>query len=169
MKNMNKVLIVTTMLFLSMFKSQADNSSVTVSSGYVSEYLVNGVARSASSAFIGVAAQKSTKYVDIGVNGTLLPDSNFDQSHWGLTLGNDLIKSDTGALNLTFGATRHQSGIVNIPNSTEFDVKLTLDNKYIVPYVRGTYDIDLELGGFFGGVYRVQELPLGAVIVPSVE
>lgn len=167
---MNKLLNVTALILaLSIFKVSADDSSVTVSSGYVSEYLVNGVARSEGSAFVGVNANKSTKYVDIGVNGTLLPDSEFDQSHWGLTLGNNLIESGENALNLTIGATRHQSGVFGIPNSTEFDAKLTLNNKYIVPYVRGTYDIDLEVHGFFGGLYRVQELPLGAVIVPAVE
>lgn len=167
---MNKLLNITTLILaLSFFKASADESSVTVSSGYVSEYLVNGVARSEGSAFVGVNANKETKYVDIGVNGTLLPDSEFDQSHWGLTLGNNLIESGDNSLNLTVGATRHQSGVTGIPNSTEFDAKLTLNNKYIVPYVRGTYDIDLEIQGIFGGLYRVQELPLGAVIVPAIE
>jgi hypothetical protein len=167
---MNKLLsIAIALIAISNLNGQADESSVSVTTGYTSEYLVNGVARSGGSAFVGVNAEKSTKYVDIGVNGKLLPDSEYDQSHWGLTLGKDLIAADDAALNLTGGVTRHQSGVVGIPNSTEFDLQLTLDNKYIVPYVRGTHDIDLEQSGIFGGVYRIQELPLGAVIVPSVE
>jgi hypothetical protein len=145
------------------------DSSVSATIGYVSEYTVNGVARSEGSAFVGVAASKTTKWVDVGLSGILLPDSKFDQSHWTFDIGKDIVGGDDVSLKLGASITRHQSGGGLVPNSTEFGVKLILDNEYLVPYVRGMTDIDLEQSGYFVGVYRVQPLPFEIYVVPAIE
>jgi hypothetical protein len=56
-------------------------------------------------------------------------------------------------------ATRHQAGGFGIKNSTEFGVKLEAQNKWVTPYVRGAYDINLEQAGAGVGVYRTFALP----------
>lgn len=166
---MKKILVLVTIIGLCVTSTIASDASVGVSAGYNNQYVVNGVARSNDSAFVGVTAYKETEHIDVYFNGILLPDSAFDQSHWTAGLSKTVFDLKYLDVKVSADATRHQSGVIGVPNSTEFGAKLTLDNDYLVPYVRYTSDIDLDQSGWFAGVYRVQPLPLGFTVTPLVE
>jgi hypothetical protein len=166
---MKKVLVLLSLL-TSLAVIAGENANISVETGYNNQYTVNGVARAEDAAFVSVGAVKSLKYADVYLGGTLLPTGDSDQSHWTLGVGKEVeVWKDVFSARADATVTRHQAGGFGIPNSTEFGVKLALPNKLITPYVRGSFDIDLDQEGVFVGVERVQKLPLGFVITPAVE
>jgi len=169
MKNMFKSLVVMASLVVALSITAADNASVGVTAGYNNNYVVNGVVRNNASALIAVDASKSLKYADVYVKGTLLPNNELDQSHWTLGAGKTFSLFSDFTLQTEADVTRHQSGVAGIPNSTEVGAKLALNNKYVTPYVRGSYDYELDQTGVSAGLYRVQALHYGFTITPLVE
>jgi hypothetical protein len=166
---MKKVLVLLSVL-AALAVSAGDTSNLSVEAGYNNQYIVNGVSRSEGAAFVGVGAVKSLKYADVYLGGTLLANGDLDQSHWTLGTGKEVeVWKDVFSARADTTVTRHQAGNFGIPNSTEFGVKLTLPNKWATPYVRGSFDIDLDQKGAFVGIERAQKLPFGFVITPAVE
>ncbi len=175
---MKKLVLALLSLFVatSVVQSQeaaSNEASITVEAGYNNNYIVNGVARSEGAPFVGIGAIKSLKYGDVYIGGTLLPDDDggsVDQSHWTLGLGKGIEINEDFSLRLDGTVTRHQAGVVGIPNSTEFGVKAALVNPVVTPYVRYSADIDLDQNGWFVGAERPTELGLwGLVFNPSIE
>jgi len=166
---MKKVLVLLSVL-AALATSAGDNANISVEAGYNNQYIVNGVSRSEGTAFVGVGAVKSLKYADVYLGGTLLANGDLDQSHWTLGAGKEVdVWKDVFSARADATVTRHQSGNFGIPNSTEFGAKLALPNKLATPYVRGSFDIDLDQKGAFVGIERAQKLPFGFVITPAVE
>lgn len=169
MKNMFKSLMAIASLVVALSITAADNASVGVTAGYNNNYVVNGVVRNNASALIAVDASKTLKYADVYFKGTLLPNNNLDQSHWTVGTGKSFDLFSDFVLRTETDATRHQSGVAGIPNSTEFGAKLALKNSYVTPYIRGSYDYNLDQTGVSVGLYRVQALPFGFTVTPLVE
>lgn len=169
MKNMIKSLLAVASLVAALSITAADDSSVGVTAGYNNNYVVNGVVRNNASALIAVDASKSLKYADIYVKGTLLPNNDLDQSHWTLGTGKTFDLFSDFSLRTEADVTRHQSGVAGIPNSTEVGAKLALNNPWVTPYVRGSYDYNLDQTGVSAGLYRVQALPFGFTVTPLAE
>ena len=166
---MKKVLVLLSVL-AALAVSAGDTSNISVEAGYNNQYIVNGVSRSEGAAFVGVGAVKSLKYADVYLGGTLLANGDLDQSHWTLGTGKEVnVWKDVFSARLDTTVTRHQAGNFGIPNSTEFGVKLALPNKFVTPYLRGFYDVDLKQSGVFVGAERAQKLPFGFVVTPAVE
>jgi len=86
---MKKVLVLVSLL-TALAVSAGDNSNISVEAGYNNQYIVNGVARSEGTAFVGVGAVKSLKYADVYLGGTLLANGDLDQSHWTLGTGKEV-------------------------------------------------------------------------------
>jgi len=150
--------------------SKSEDASFVAEAGWNSHYVVNGVARSSDSAYVGVSAIKPFKYLDVYIGGVLLPNSELDQSHWFAGFGKDIVTDGKVTLRLDAVVWRHQNGGVGeIQNSTEIGPKLTLENPWITPYVRGAFDIDLHQDGWFAGVEKVVKLPLGFTFTPAAE
>ena len=169
MKNYIKSWLAALALFAAVSTSAADSSTIGVTAGYNNNYVVNGVVRNSASALIAFDASKSLKYADIYAKGTLLPNSDLDQSHWTLGVGKSIGLFSNFSLRAETDVTRHQSGVAGIPNSTEFGAKLALANPYVTPYVRGSYDYNLDQTGVSAGFYRVQALPFGFTVTPLAE
>jgi|LakMenEpi03Aug12_release.lakeMendotaPanAssembly.Ray.scaffolds.fasta_scaffold416266_1 hypothetical protein len=169
MKNMFKSLVAIASLVVALSITAADNASVGVTAGYNNNYVVNGVVRNNASALIAVDASKTLKYADVYLKGTLLPNNDLDQSHWTLGTGKAFDLFSDFSLRADADITRHQSGVTGIPNSTEFGAKLALKNPYVTPYVRGSYDYNLDQTGVSAGLYRVQALPFGFSVTPLAE
>ena len=169
--NMKKLLCLLAVLVTAVTATvtAADFATVGLDAGYNNYYTVNGVARAENTSYVGFNAIKDVKYADVYVGGTLLPSDNINQSHWVAGLGRSLDLNKTFSLRLTADVTRHQSGDVGIVSSTEAGVKLALNNPYVTPYVRGSFDVDLHQNGFAVGLQRVQKLPYGFTITPAAE
>ena len=166
---MNKLVLAACSLLVAV-SAFAGDTQFSVTSGYNNYYNVNGVSRAEGSAFVGVDVLKETQYVDVYVKGTLLPNGGLDQSHWTFGLNKSVISfGDVATLDVSGDVTRHQSGVVGIPNSTEFGAKVQLTNNLVTPYARVAYDNELDQFGWFAGVYRAQALPFGFYITPAVE
>lgn len=169
-KIMNKVVLALLLLAATSKVFAGDVADVTFEGGYNNTYLVNGAARTdGESPYAGVSAYKSTKYVDVGVSGVLLPDDGLDQSHWTATFGKTANVYTNVGLRLDGAVTRHQSGVAAVENSTEFGVKLSIVTPLANVYARGSFDIDLQQNGWFVGIQRVQNLPFGFYVTPAVE
>lgn len=166
---MKKLLAMLAVLITAVSIRAADIANFGVEAGYNNHYIVNGVSRADDAAFVGFNAVKSLKFADVYVGGTLLPTGTSDQSHWVAGLGKSLDLNKDWSVRLTTDATRHQAGGFGIPNSTEFGVKLALNNPYVTPYVRGAFDIDLKQNGVYVGAQRVQSLLYGFTLTPAVE
>lgn len=166
---MKKLVLVLAALFAAATVYAEDTASLTLDAGYNNQYIVNGVSRAEATPYVGFAAVKSLQYADVYVSGLLLPNGVSDQSHWTVGTGKGLKTFEWLTLRLDATATRHQAGGFGIKNSTEFGVKLEAQNKWLTPYVRGAYDIDLEQAGVGVGLYRTFSLPLGLKATPSAE
>jgi hypothetical protein len=166
---MKKLLVLLTALIASVSINAADIADIGIEAGYNNHYTVNGVSRAEDTAFVGFNAIKSLKFADVYVGGTLLPSGTDDQSHWVVGLGKTYEFNKDWSARLTTDATRHQAGGFGIPNSTEFGVKLALNNPYVTPYVRGAFDIDLNQNGVYVGAQRVQSLFYGFTVTPAFE
>lgn len=156
-------------LFAACTIKAADTTSVGVDAGYNNYYVVNGTAFAKDTAYAGINAFKSLKYADVYAGGLLLANGSQDQSHWLLGVGKDLYTYKDFTARLDASALRHQTGSSGIPNSTEFGVKLSVPNKYVTPYVRGAFNVELEQNGYFFGAERPQKLLWGTVLTPAVE
>ena len=169
MKNLIKNMLAAASLIAVLSITAADNASIGVTAGYNNNYVVNGVVRNNASALVALDASKSLKYADVFAKGTLLPNNELDQSHWTLGAGKSFSLFSDFALRAEADVTRHQSGVAGIPNSTEVGSKLAVVNPWVIPYVRGSYDYNLDQTGVSAGLYRVQSLPFGFTITPQAE
>lgn len=152
------------------FNMAAENSSsIGTSVGYNNNYTVNGVVRAKPAPFFTFDASKSLKYADLYIGGILLPNNNLDQSHWTAGAGNKFNLFGDFDLRTDATVTRHQSGNAGVPNSTEVGLRVALQNPYVTPYVRGSYDYNLDQTGVAAGFYREQALPYGFKITPLAE
>lgn len=166
---MKKIVSLLAVLCAAITINAADVANVGVDAGYNNYYVVNGVAFAKDTPYAGINAFKSLKYADVYAGGLLIADGTTDQSHWLLGAGKDLYTYKDFTARLDASALRHQSSAVGIPNSTEFGVKLSVPNKWVTPYVRGAFNIDLEQNGYFFGAERAQKLPFGLVLTPAAE
>ena len=137
---MKKVLVLLA-LFAAHIASAQDKSSISVEAGYNNHYIDQYTHQSSSS----------------------------HQSHWFVGSGKSISLFQKVSLRGDATVTRHQAGTVGIQNSTEFGAKLALANPWVTPYVRGTFDIDLDQRGVFVGLQRAQTLPWGFIVTPSAE
>lgn len=166
---MKKLLVLVALFCAVVTAKTADFAMITLDGGYRNYYIVNGVSRAENTPYASFGALKSLKYFDVYAGGTLLPNDGLDESHWTVGFGKSLNFSEKFALRFTTDVNRHQSGVTGIPNSTEFGSRLSLENPYVTPYIRGSFDIDLEQYGGFVGIQRVQKLPWGFQIIPAFE
>lgn len=150
-------------------KAAADKAAVAfaLDAGYNNYYLVNGVVRTEDTPHIGAGVVKSFKLVDVYASAILLPNDGLDESHWTVGLGKGFAVNKDVTARVDGTVTRHQSS--TLANSTEFGVKLTLQNSVVTPYVRGAFDIDLDQNGVYVGVERVQKLGWGFSVTPALE
>lgn len=166
---MKKIVSLLAVFFAAIAIKAADATNVGVDAGYNNYYVVNGTAFAKDAGYAGLNAFKSFKYADVYAGGLLVANGSQDQSHWLLGAGKDLYTYKDFTARLDASALRHQTDSSGIPNSTEFGVKLSVPNKYVTPYVRGAFNVELEQNGYFVGAERAQKLVWGTVLTPAVE
>jgi hypothetical protein len=166
---MKKFVSLLAVLFAAISLNGADTTSVGVDVGYNNNYIVNGVSVAKDSGYAGLNAFKSLKYADVYAGTVLVADGSNDQSHWLFGAGKNLYTIKDFTARADASVQRHQTSSIGIVNSTEFGVKLSVPNKWVTPYVRGAFNVELEQNGYFFGAERAQKLLWGTVVTPSVE
>lgn len=171
--NMNKVskLVLTVLSVITVLSvaKAADIANFTIDSGYNNNYVVNGVTYAKDTPFVNIGAVKSLKYADVYIGGVLTADSNNEQSHWLVGAGKSVAINKDFSIRVDGVALRHQTSTVGIDNSTELGTKVALQNPWVTPYVRGSFNLELHQNAYFVGAERAQKLPFGFVLTPSVE
>ena len=163
------VLSLTSLLTALTVVTAADIASISLDVGYNNHYVVDGVSYAKQTPYAGIGAVKSLKYVDVYVGGLYVSDGTKDQSHWLVGAGKTVSVNKDFGLRLDGTAIRHQTAASGLPNSTELSPKLALQNDWVTPYIRGSFNLDLHQNGYFVGAERVQKLPLGFTLTPAVE
>jgi len=169
---MNKFLKLALLIATLTTTAFAQNAPVRASfeAGYTSTYLVNGLSRTKATPFAGVGLGSTYYGIDLGVSGTILPVSeNLDESHWAFNVGKGFEVFEGVTLRTDGSVIRHQAGDPNIPNSTEANIKVALQNKFFTPYVKGVYDINLDQYGYGVGLERPTSVFDWFTVTPAVE
>jgi hypothetical protein len=144
-----------------------------VNAGYTSNYIVNGLAKTGSQAFAGVDI--STKYygIDTYVGAvTLNAGQGLGELHGNVGIGKSLNIFDGFSLRGDAQIFQHQ--VAQGASSTEGRLSLSLDNKYVTPYVVGTYDLDIAGAGYLQkgyivGIKKSFDIDGFFTITPSIE
>jgi hypothetical protein len=166
---MKKVLALVVSVLSATLVSAADFASIALDAGYNNYYVVNGVSFANETPHASLGAVKSFKHADVYVGSTMLTDDGKDQTHWLVGAGKNLYTYEDITARLDVTALRHQTESIGIENSTELGVKLAVSNPWVTPYVRGIFNLELDQNGYAFGGERVQKLPFGFVVTPSVE
>lgn len=169
---MNKFLKLALLIATLTTAAFAQNAPVHASfeAGYTSTYLVNGLSRTKATPFAGVGLGSTYYGIDVGVSGTILPVSeNLDESHWAFNVGKGFEVFEGVTLRTDGSVIRHQAGDPNIPNSTEANIKVALQNKFFTPYAKGVYDINLEQYGYGVGIERPTSVFGWFTVTPALE
>jgi hypothetical protein len=144
-----------------------------VNAGYTSNYIVNGLAKTGSQAFAGVDIGTEYYGIDTYVGATVLDaGTGLDELHANVGVGKSINLFETFSLKADAQIFQHQVAVG--ANSTEGRLTLALDNKYITPYVVGTYDLDVanrgySQKGYIVGLRRQFDVFSLFTLTPSVE
>ena len=118
-----------------------------VNAGYTSNYIVNGLAKTGSQTFVGVDVGTQYFGIDTYVGAvTLNAGEGLGELHGNVGIGKAIDLFDGFSLRGDAQVFEHQ--VVQGASSTEGRITLSLDNKYITPYVVGTYDLNVADQGF---------------------
>tara|TARA_R100000008_G_scaffold53867_2_gene32780 strand:+ start:4710 stop:5420 length:711 start_codon:yes stop_codon:yes gene_type:complete len=155
MKKLVAALMLTIGLHSTYAEDAVTSTPLTLEAGYVDTLYINGVPRVSEAPFVGGTFVKPNA-LPLGLDltgGALLamPEEDNSESHWNLGVGKTLGFENFG---LRVGAElwRHQSGVSNIPDSTEVAAKVGLVNPVLSPYVKLVNDFELEQKGYAIGV-----------------
>ncbi len=118
-----------------------------VNAGYTSNYIVNGLAKTGSQAFAGVDIGTEYSGINTYVGAVVLDaGSGLDELHANVGAGKAINLFESFSLRGDAQIFQHQ--VAAGANSTEGRLTLALNNKYITPYVVGTYDLDVANTGY---------------------
>ena len=168
------ILKITALAALTATSALADSTNSTIraslSAGYESALIVNGLSVARSSAFSTVAAGVTYHGVDFDVGGTFLPvNGGLDQSHWFAGVGTSVPLGKSVSVHLDADVLRHNTTLINYANSTELSPSLALENKFLTPYVRYSYNVDSGSKGFFVGLRHEFNTFFDVKVTPALE
>jgi len=171
MMKLFKSILLSVLTSVAVFAAQSDsNVTASVEGGYATHYIVNGLAKTKGDPFFGAKIGASYSLADVYAAGTVIPNgATFDESHWLMGVGKTLKLSDMFGVRVDAYGQRHQSSIQGGINSTETDVGLAITNKFITPYIRGSYDLDINQRGYFIGGERPTSVFGLFTATPTVE
>ena len=169
MKKLVAALLLTIGLHSAYAEDVAPSTSLSLEAGYVDTLYINGVPRVSEAPFVGATFSKPNALLGLDLTGGALlaiPEEETSESHWNLGLGKTL-GFDSFGLRVGAELWRHQSGVSNIPDSTEIAAKVGLVNPVLSPYVKLVNDLELEQKGYALGVESSWDL-WGLGIAPNV-
>jgi len=167
-----KKLVVALMLTVGLHSIYAEDAapvSLTLEAGYVDTHYINGVPRVSEAPFVGATFVKPNALLGLDLTGGALltvPEEDNSESHWNVGVGKTLGFENFG-LRTSAELWRHQSGVPNIPDSTEAALKVGLVNPIVSPFVKLVNDFELGQKGYAVGAEAEWSL-WGVGITPNV-
>jgi hypothetical protein len=153
MNKLFKIALLIATLNISVFAET--NISASVSTKYASSYLVNNLVQANDALVAGVNLGKTYAGVDFSLSSDFIPvGSGSDSSHWSLGAGKSFEVLENASIRAEAGTTRHQTGQSLIQNYTEVNATVAFQNKFLVPYVKGIYNVELEQSGATVGISK---------------
>lgn len=141
-----------------------------VNAGYTTHYIVNGLSKTDGEPFAGLNVGTTYFGVDTYLGGVVLPAINgLDESHWNFGVGKKFEVTETVGLRFDLSVWRHQSAIIGGRNSIELTPKIALHNNIVTPYMRGSYDFNIEQAGYIVGLERATDVFGWVTVTPTVE
>ncbi len=147
---------------LTLTTAKAENLTAQIEAGHSMGYVINGVERAGEAAFAGVGLGVTYNKIDFSLGSTaLLGDAGSD---WKFGVGKGFALFDGLTAQVSLDTYRHQLAT----SSTETALSLALKNKFITPYIKGSYDFDLNEQGYTVGLTK--DFTIFTVqIAPAVE
>jgi hypothetical protein len=169
MNKLIKIIALIASLNIAAF-AQTDNITASVDAGYDTSYLVNNVSQAENAVTTGLKVGATYFGVDFSARGLFLADtSQGNGSRWGVGLGKSFGIINGLSLRVDGAVDRAQTGQANIPDYTEADLKLSLQNNFFIPYVKGAYQVELDQYGYTVGVEKPFELFKFITVNPALE
>jgi len=170
MNKLLKVLTLASTLSASALGENSNNLSASIGVDYNTSYLVNNVSQAENATTTSLKVGANYFGLDLYARGLFLADSSQGAGHrYGGGLGKSLKLTDSFSLKLDGAVDRVQTGQANIASYTEADLGLSLSNKFLVPYVKGAYQIELDQYGYTVGLEKPFELFNFVTVNPAVE
>jgi hypothetical protein len=144
----NYIIVLMLMFQFSGLTQQEEKSKLeaSVNSGYTSNYLVNGLAKTDSQFFAGFDVKNVYYNIDTYVGAVVLDaGEGLDELHANFGVGKEFDIYESFAIRADAQLFQHQ--VYLGANSTEARLTLSLENKYITPYALWSYDVDTSAGG----------------------
>ena len=140
----------------------AENLTARLGTGYTMGHVVNGVQRSEDSVFAGLDLGVTYDKIDFSLSSVALTGPSV--SDWQAGAAKNFVVMEGLTMRVGLDAYRHQLAT----SSTEGALSVAFQNKYITPYIKGSYDFDLSEQGFIVGLTK--DFTICTVqIAPSVE
>lgn len=170
MNKLFKVLTLASTLSAATLAADLGGISGSVGVDYNTSYLVNNVSQAENAVTTGLKVGVHHFGVDLYARGLFLADtSQGTGSRWGAGLGKSLKLTDSLDLKVDGTVDRAQTGQTNVLDYTEANVIFSLRNSFLIPYVKGAYQIELDQYGYTVGLEKPFELFNFITVNPAVE
>ena len=170
MNKLFKVLTLASTLSATALGSDLGNLSASVGVDYNTSYLVNNVSQAENAATAGLKLGVNHFGIDLYARGLFLADTSQDTGYrYGGGLGKSFGLTDGLSLKVDGTVDRAQTGQTNVLDYTEANILLSLRNAFLIPYVKGAYQIELDQYGYTVGLEKPFELFNFVTVNPAVE
>lgn len=154
--------LLTLLTALTLTTVNAENLTAQIGGGYTMGHVINGIQRSEASAFAGLDLGVTYDKIDFALSSVALTGPS--ASDWQAGAAKNFVVTEGLTMRVGLDAYRHQLAA----SSTEAALSVAFQNKYITPYIKGSYDFDLKEQGFVAGLTK--EFTICTVqIAPCVE
>ena len=170
MNKLFKVLTLASTLSAASLGADLHGLSASVGVDYNTSYLVNNVSQAENAATAGLKVGVNHFGVDFYARGLFLADTSQDTGYrYGGGLGKSFGLTDGLSLKVDGAVDRAQTGQTNVLDYTEANILLSLRNAFLIPYVKGAYQIELDQYGYTVGLEKPFELFNFVTVNPAVE
>ena len=132
-------LIAITLLGLCVAASAQDKkaveSEVSFEAGYTTLNQANGLGYLGNSAFFSASIAAKNEWVTPTVSATYLPQGSESQANFTAGLSKSFLKEKVLSPSVTASYTRRELSLGGISDTDEINAGVSLDNKYLTPYV----------------------------------
>jgi len=140
---MRKLIAITMLGLAATFASAAEDvnkraieSEVSLEAGYTTLNQANGLGYIGNSAYFSAGISAKNDFITPTLSATYLPKGSESQAVFGVGLEKSFLKKKIVSPTVSASYTRREFDSTTIVDNSEFSTGVSLNNKYITPYVR---------------------------------